>query len=167
MPKSITNQNTADLFTDQGGANINSVYNSKGGWVALPATVFAQVQHSSAPQESQGQEQWSEEFILPSGAHYLEPGIIGIRFRSATAGVPVAVSAAIFFRDEPSITLGGSGISSPGTSVAALNFQHNDVAVATENTADFEDGANFFTWTLVDDPANTRVKITPILANAV
>src|SRR5437867_4052685 len=123
MPKSITQQNTADNYTEQGGANINSVYQSKGGWCTFAAQVYAQVQHSSSPGEAQGQEQWSDEFILPSGAHYLQPGIIGIRFRSFTAGNPVAVSAAIFYRDEPSITLGGSGISSPTSGVAALNFQ--------------------------------------------
>jgi len=169
MPKSITNQNTADTYTDTGGANINSVYDSKGGWIAMAATVYAQVQHSSAPNQQQGQEQWSEEFILPAGAHFLQQGIIGIRCRSFTAGNPVAVSAAIFYKDEPAITLGGSGISTPASSVASLNFQHNDLAIATEPTADFEDQAAGSTnltinWTVVDDPANTRVKITPVIS---
>lgn len=164
MPKTITQVNTADNYTEQGGANINSAYQSKGGWVALPAQVLAQIQHSSAPDNSQGQEQWSDEFVLPSGAHYLQPGIIGIRFRSFTPGNPVAVSAAIFYRDEYAIQLGGSGISTPGSNVASLNFQHNDIAVATEPTADFEDEShgNNLVWTIVDDPANTRVKITPV-----
>lgn len=166
MPKTITQVNTADNYTEQGGANINSAYQSKGGWVALPAQVLAQIQHSSAPDNSQGQEQWSDEFVLPSGAHYLQPGIIGIRFRSFTPGNPVAVSAAIFYRDEYAIQLGGSGISTPGSNVASLNFQHNDIAVATEPTADFEDQSGSatmnLTWTVVDDPANTRVKITPV-----
>lgn len=165
MPKTLTNQNTADTYTDQGGANINSVYQSRGGWVTLPASAYAQIQHSPEGAQ-QGQEQWSEEFVLPSGAHYLQPGLIGIRFRSFTPGNPVAVSAALFFKDEPAMQLGGSGISTPSSSVASLNFQHNDTAVATEPTADFEDQTGSatmnLTWTVVDDPANTRVKITPV-----
>ena len=165
MPKTLINQNTADNYTDTGGANINSVYQSRGGWVTLPSTVYAQIQHSPEGAQ-QGQEQWSEEFVLPSGAHYLQPGLIGIRFRSFTTGNPIAVSAALFFKDEPAMQLGGSGISTPSTSVASLNFQHNGAAVATENTLDFEDPANpsAFVWTVVDTPG-VKVAVTPVWNN--
>lgn len=160
MPKTLVNINTANDYTEQGGANINSVYESRGGWVTLPAQVFAQVQHSPETGQ-QGSESWSEEFVLPSGAHSLEPGTVGIRFRSFTAGNAVQVNAAIFYKWEPAMSLGGSGISSPFVSVGSLNFQYNNVAVATEPTIDILDGG-LLTWTVVDDPANTRVKVTPI-----
>lgn len=165
MPATI-NTVTADKYSDAGGATIQNVYESPGGWCTCNAQVFAQLLHSPAGGQ-QGSEQWSDEFVLPAGAHYIQKSAIGIRFRSFTAGSPVQVTAAIFFRDEPAMVLGGSGIATPSSSVAALNFQHNDVAVATEPTADFEDGTNFFTWTVVDDVANTRVKITPVLSNQV
>ena len=165
MPKTLINQNTGDNYTDSGGANINSVYQSRGGWVTLPSTVYAQISHSPEGAQ-QGQEQWSEEFVLPSGAHYLQPGLIGIRFRSFTPGTPIAVSAALFFKDEPAMQLGGSGISTPSTSVASLNFQHNGLAVATENTLDFEDPASpgAFVWTVVDSPG-VKVAATPVWNN--
>lgn len=165
MPATI-NTVTADKYSDAGGATIQYVYESPGGWCTCNAQVFAQLLHS--PQGAQqGQEQWSDEFVLPAGAHYIQRGAIGIRFRSFTAGNPVQVTAAVFYRDEPAMVLGGSGIATPTSSVASLNFQHNDIAVATEPTADFEDaaGANNLIWTVVDDVANTRVKITPTWAN--
>lgn len=163
MPAAI-NTVTADKYSDSTGAIIQNVYQSPGGWCTCNAQVFAQLLHSPEGAQ-QGSEQWSDEFVLPAGAHYIQRGAIGIRFRSFTAGSPVQVSAALFFRDEPAMVLGGSGISTPSSSVAALNFQKNDVAIATEPTADFIDQASNntlqLTWSVVDDIANTRVKITP------
>lgn len=49
---------------------------------------------------------------------------------------------------------------SAAQSSSKLAFQHNDVLVASEPAADFEDTVNL-TWGIVDDPANSRVKITP------
>jgi hypothetical protein len=43
---------------------------------------------------------------------------------------------------------------------ATINVQHNDLLVAAEPTIDFED-ATGFAWTIVDDAAGTRVKVTP------
>lgn len=51
-------------------------------------------------------------------------------------------------------------VSGVGASSSGVNWQHNDAQVANEIGGDFEDTANL-TWTLTDDPANQRVKITP------
>lgn len=163
MPKVINNQSTADQYTDAN--TIQNVYESKGGWIVNNAQLLCQLQRSEGAQ--QGSEQFGDEFLLTSGAHHLEPGTTGIRVRSAVSGQPVVFSVAIFFPYETGMVLGGSGIATPSTSVASLNFQHNDIAVATEPTADFEDEStgNNLTWTVVDDVANTRVKITPVWKN--
>lgn len=44
-----------------------------------------------------------------------------------------------------------------------IAVQHNGTTVASESTVDFEDGTNT-TFTVVDDPANSRVKVTPVTA---
>lgn len=45
---------------------------------------------------------------------------------------------------------------------ASIGFQHNDAVVAAaEPTIDFEDAGNGFVWTVVDDVASKRVKVTP------
>lgn len=164
MPKVLNAQQTSDNYT---AANtLQNVYESKGGWIVCSAQLYAQQQLSQGAQ--QGSETFGEEFLLPSGAHYLEPGTIGLRVRSATTGSPVLYTICLFWKYDNAMVLGGTGISSPNPGVAALNFQHNDIAVATENTADFEDAAALnpanlsLVWTVVDDPANTRVKITPV-----
>jgi hypothetical protein len=41
---------------------------------------------------------------------------------------------------------------------AAVGWQHNDTAVATEPNADFEDSASV-TWAVTDDPGHSRVKL--------
>jgi hypothetical protein len=43
---------------------------------------------------------------------------------------------------------------------ATINVQHNDVLVAAEPTLDLEDDPGF-KWSVVDDGAGTRVKVTP------
>ena len=47
-----------------------------------------------------------------------------------------------------------------------INFQHNDVDVASEPTLDVEDTASILA-TLVDDPTNNRVKLSLSLAHTV
>jgi hypothetical protein len=54
-------------------------------------------------------------------------------------------------------------ISAEVSTLSQLGFQHNDVAVANETAIDFED-ATGLTWTITDDPGNTRVKVTPVLS---
>jgi hypothetical protein len=43
---------------------------------------------------------------------------------------------------------------------AVVNIQQNDALVAAEPTLDFKDVLGFV-WSIVDDPTNTRIKITP------
>ena len=48
----------------------------------------------------------------------------------------------------------------PLTTSPTPGYQHNDVAVANEINLDFEDSSTIG-WTVTDDSANTRVKVTP------
>lgn len=89
----------------------------------------------------------------------------GVQIRSATVGAPTTVVGELAY--DTDILLEGGGVTSATISATGktstatqLNVQHNDSLVAAEGTIDFEDaGAN--AWTIADDAANTRVKITP------
>jgi hypothetical protein len=91
---------------------------------------------------------------------------MGVQFRSALAGVPAQVVAQLLEPGDPTFGSGtpfssiisGSGGISPG--VSAVQIQKNNVLIGQEPTLDLLDAAGL-TWTVVDDPANTRVKVTP------
>ena len=65
---------------------------------------------------------------------------------SVAAGGSARVTFAPFLRGVTSTSGGGVGV------------EHNDALVATEPNIDFEDGG--VTWTITDDAANSRVKIS-------
>lgn len=56
---------------------------------------------------------------------------------------------------------GGSSVSGSG-----ILIQKNDVDVAAESKLDIKDGTEI-AWTITDDAPNTRVKVTPTIANGV
>lgn len=85
--------------------------------------------------------------------------------------------AVVLFADSVTVTLQGSvggttvdyavypSNTTTNTQVltqATVDIQHNDVRIAAEPALDFEDGASV-AWTLADDAANSRMKITPQL----
>lgn len=156
----INNVTVADQYPNGPGAGlaiIAWVWDSNGGYATISSNdVFLQL-----AQGDQGAEEWGDEIHVPAGGLQLLPGTIGIRFRNFTPGSPAIVSGAIFSKSEPTVIIGSTG-QAKTAGVASLNFQHNDAAVATENTMDLEDQATFLTWSMADDPPNTRVKITPV-----
>ena len=157
----IDNKTTSDGYTAactiQGGVPC-----AVGFYVVANASVVAQLQTGPF-----GMGQWGDEFPVSAaiGAGQIAPGATGIRFRSYTKGTPAVVSAALFGKDESGVAgalFTGSvsgGQVTPG--VQSVNVQHNDVAVATEPTLDFEDLP--LPWSLTDDAPNTRVKIAALI----
>lgn len=121
--------------------------------------------------------QWSgEAFKVPTTGDDFFPDVGGVRFRSAKAGTPALVSLVIYTADESpqgssapftqTVTASGGIINPvlPGT----LNFQHNGLAVAAEAGLDFDDqstaGEIPFVWSVLDDAANSRVRVTPTIS---
>lgn len=145
--------NSYPTATGAGNAILTNVYNSRGGWFSVQgATAFAQLQYGK-----QGDDHWTEEVLLGNGAFVTLPtNCIGVRFRNGVANVIATVTAQLAQGNEPPLAI--ASIGSVTLSVASLNFQHNAVAIATEPTLDFEDGNLVFS--VVDDPANTRVKVS-------
>lgn len=101
----------------------------------------------------------------------------GIRMRNANAGNVAVVSATLFrtgatydswdpIFEAGSLspgTITASGSVSPGG--ANVEVDHNGVPISTEPKIDFED-AKGLSWTIADDPANTRAKVTAVPNNA-
>lgn len=142
---------TSDQYTD--ALTIADLWGSSGGYfIVTVADVYMQLEFGEL-----GQTWWTNEFHVAVGNGEIDPGTLGVRFRSYTSGKPATVTATLFGEAEPRIIIG-----SPSTANVTnqINFQHNDVLVAAEQTLDFED-ATGFAWTVVDDAANTRVKVTP------
>jgi hypothetical protein len=156
----INAQTIGNAYPASPGTGTNAlggVWNSRGGWFSITgASAYVQLQYGDLANGH-----WTEEILLGNGAFVVvPPNCRGMQFRNAVANVVATVTAQIAEGDEPPLAIssfGQIGI----VSVASLNFQRNDVAVATEPTADFMDAAGVLTWTLADDVANTRVRITP------
>lgn len=107
----------------------------------------------------------NQEIIYPPGAWAFR-NIKGIRFRSITGQTAVTIQAAVaFFADDPEPFTPGN-VPGSVSLTSTLNFQHNDVLVASEPTVDFQDGANLV-WTITDDNVNSRVKVTASLTGIV
>jgi hypothetical protein len=146
-------------------ATISDVWNPGGGWFSVSThAVLVSMQYPIQVGSGYGQSEWTDEQLLGDGAFgLLPPGATGIRFRNAVAGQNAVVTAAIAQGNEPALAISATGtltVVGPG-----VNFQHNDAAVATEPTIDFEDGSGV-TWTLTDDPAGTRVKVALAVSKA-
>lgn len=145
------------------GAIIANVWNSRGGWFSVTgATAYVRLQYGK-----QGSEHWVEEIFLGAGAFVVvPPNCRGLQFRNGVAGVTATVTAQIAQGDEPPLAISTIGQTNT-VLVSSLNFQHNDLAVATEPTLDFEDTAGVLNFVLVDDPANTRLKLSVSFPNPV
>lgn len=128
-----------------------------GGWYVLAQngnSAFAQVQYGP----EYGETGWSEEQVLGSGAYGTIPtNASGIRFRNAVAGKAQVVTVFLAPKNVPALGVQNLGTVNVVTG-STLNFQHNDLAVASEPTGDFEDSATLV-WALTDDIPNTRVKV--------
>lgn len=125
---------------------------------------------------AQGQAGWGPELYLPPGTYPVQEGtrqpIAGIRFRAAGSASPAAqVFGSFFYPGEVTVQAGNpftsqvaaSGGVTPGS--LTLTVQHNGVLVAAEPTLSFDDAASgLLTYTVNDDPANTRVRMQPVLA---
>lgn len=91
----------------------------------------------------------------------------GIRFRSRDAISLATLDPVVgWFDDDPDPYAPGNVPAGASVLLSTLNIQHNDAAVATEPTLDFEDSATV-TWAVTDDPVNTRVKVTPTVIGPV
>lgn len=106
----------------------------------------------------------NQEVLYPPGTWAFK-NLKGIRFRSIPGQTAVSLQAAtLFFQDDPEPFTPGNVPGSVALT-STLNFQHNDIFVASEPTVDFEDGSPIV-FTVSDDNANARVKVTPVFNNA-
>lgn len=122
-----------------------------------------------------GGAQLTDEFIVVAGSGQIQQAsyknCIGFKARSFKAGTPATVYATLWETGDP-VPLGGSSYSGTlsssgsGPGVAQIGFQHNDVLVGNEAAVDFEDGGGV-TWTLTDDPANSRMKVAAVAGGGV
>lgn len=78
-------------------------------------------------------------------------GAVSVSFTGAGAGTTI----------DYSIVPSNANTNAEVSTLAQLGFQHNGAAVGNETAVDFEDGTSI-TFTVVDDPANSRVKVTPV-----
>lgn len=130
-----------------------------GGWYYLSQSGNSVVVELQYGTHEVGTGNWSDEQTLGSGAYgTIPPNASGIRFRNAVAGKPCVVTAVLVPVDQPVLGVANLGTVNVVTA-PSLNFQHNTLAVATEPTLDFEDSTSLI-WSPVDDPVNTRVKVT-------
>lgn len=83
--------------------------------------------------------------------------VVGVRFRNKTAGQVATVQCYLLGPKDPDIQPG-----TPYSQIPKITFEANDAAVAIAPTVDFEDSATI-AWTLTDDAANQRVKVTAVL----
>lgn len=140
--------------TQQPGAILTQVFNSRGGWLSVSgAAVFCETEYGP-----QGSSVWTEEVELGDGAFVaLDRTCTGVRFRNAVSGQNATVTVQIAQGPEPPLSVVALGtISVTGLS---LTFQHNDVAQGSEPILDLEDSSTV-TFALVDDPPNTRMKLS-------
>lgn len=96
-----------------------------------------------------------EQFIVNSGQTLFEAivllgNILKLTLTGDTAGETVAYALV------PTNTTSNAQVITNAT----IDVQLNDALVAAEPTLDFEDSSTV-TWAVVDDPTNTRVKLTP------
>jgi hypothetical protein len=97
----------------------------------------------------------SQTVLVPAGATLFEAFVlfgsaVELDLQGSTAGE--TVDYALY----PSNTT----TNAQAITTTTVDVQHNDVRVAGEPALDFED-AGGFVWTIADDAANSRVKITP------
>lgn len=157
---------TSDDYTS--GATISDVWNGRGGWFSVTgAEVDVQLQYDLAGgKQGRGQAEWLEPMLLGDGAFaYIPPNAIGVRFKSHTSGLPATVTAQIAQGPEPGLQVVAVG--SVTVTGLSLTFQHNELAAGSEPILDLDDAANVLTWTLTDDPANTRMKLTAAFPSSV
>lgn len=97
----------------------------------------------------------SETVVVAAGATLFEAFVLygaAVELDLVGSVVGTTVDYAIY----PSNTTTNSQV----ISTSVVDVQHNDVRVGGEPALDFED-AGAFVWTVTDDPANARMKITP------
>jgi hypothetical protein len=104
----------------------------------------------------------NQEVIYPPGTWAFR-NLQGIRFRSNQGSASATLqSVTAFFKDDPEPFTPGN-VPGSVSLTSTLNFQHNDIFVASEPTLDFEDQSNSdITWIISDDNANSRMKATPV-----
>lgn len=117
--------------------------------------------------------QWTNDIPIVAGSGQTVQqsfeNAVGFKAKDLIVGTHATVYAVVWEKGDPyptdplaaAGTLSSSGLTPPPTPVSTLNIQHNDTLVATQPTLDFEDAAAI-TWTVVNDAANTRVKVTPV-----
>lgn len=107
----------------------------------------------------------NQEIFYPPGAWAFR-NIKGIRFRSIQGQTAVTLSAAVaFFADDPEPFTPGN-VPGSVSLTSTLNFQHNDIFIASEPTIDFEDGGGLV-FSVTDDNANSRIKVAGSLTGVV
>lgn len=102
------------------------------------------------------------EATLPPGIWGFDK-IYGIQLRSRDAGSLATLDPCTgYFQEDPDPYNPGNIPGSSTSVTGAVNIQHNDALVASQPTIDFEDSTSgTFAWTITNDGANTRVKVTP------
>jgi hypothetical protein len=130
----VTNVSTQDSYGEPPQfPTIDFCYQSNGGYFNVSGNAaFCQLQYGAY-----GSEEWTDEFLVPIGNGELQAGTIGVRFRSATPGLPAAVSAGMSERDEPAVILSASGISTPGAGAGAMQLISTRTLVAPASAITF------------------------------
>jgi hypothetical protein len=157
----INAQNCGDQYTD--ALTIKDIYPTPngGGWYSLANNGNAALCEVQFGPEYGTTQFGDEQLLNPGSSGTIPNNASGIRFRNAVAGKQANITCVLVPHDQPALGVSSVGVNVSVVSGSSINFQHNDLAVATEPTLDIEDGTGTgITWTVVDDPANTRVKVT-------
>jgi hypothetical protein len=159
----LNNVATTDQTSDNEISTPNAV-----GLSILIANAAVIANFKQVPREGAGNSNempWGPDLLLaPQTAQYRN--VSGFRCRSAISGVPARVVAVLSEKSDPqalgatpyTAVLAASGGVTPGAN--SVEVDHNGAVIGTEPKLDFEDAIGFG-WTIADDPANSRVKITP------
>lgn len=137
----IDSQQTSNNYTP--ACRLDEVWNSSGGYFQISvADVFMQLQWGP-----KGQEQWTNEVHVGASSSagasgVLNPGTIGVAFRSYTAGTPATVSAALAAEAEPPLYLTSSSANNQTVSGVGTEFVYGQITAPVNITATTEATAN-------------------------
>jgi len=99
VPNPLNNVQTSNVYTD--ACSILGVYGGHGGTFFVSGQpVYYEIQYGRL-----GEPHFTEEGYLSPGAGSIEPGAIGIRFRSANTGQPATVTARIDPPSQPGLQI--------------------------------------------------------------
>jgi hypothetical protein len=107
----VLNQAAVPNTYDSRHAILANVWGSKGGWLSVSTNpVFVQLQFSKQHSSQQGEEDWTQEILLGTGAFAtIPPECIGVQFRNASSGNIAFITVQIAQGDEPPLAISALG----------------------------------------------------------